>query len=281
MPSIYFEDNACVNYKLQIRRFRDYFIANDWTETNNPKKADIIFIGTCAAFDILEEESLQCLKEMNKLGKKVIAYGCLTTFNSAGVEKVHNGLIIPAWKPEDVATLIENPKVKLEDIPLETVFRSIEDYRIYDLSKRYVNICLGCPFNCTYCPHKLGIGPLKSRSFEEILQQIRDLVKEEVKTVVLVGNEVGAYGIDIGTTFPKLLKSVMEIGTSFDIHVSQLHPAWVLKYWDELLQLLSNTRVSDIQILIQTTSKRLLRLMKRPQNTEKVLDFLQQIRKKK
>jgi MiaB/RimO family radical SAM methylthiotransferase len=280
MPLIYFKDNVCVNYKLQTRRFRDYFISNDWVETNNPKDADLIFIGTCAAFDILENESLKTLEEMNKLGKKVVAYGCLTTFNRKGIKKVHKGIIIPSWEFKEVEALIKNPKVKLKNIPLETVFRSKEDYRLYNLNKRFVNICLGCPFNCSYCPHKLGIGPLKSRPFVEIIEQIRKLVKEGVKTIVLVGNEVGAYGIDIGTTYPKLLKSVMEVDTSFDVHVTQLHPAWVIKYWEELLSLLSDTRVSDIQIPIQTTSKRLLKLMRRPENTEKVLEFLQLIRKK-
>lgn len=284
MPSIYFKDNVCSNYKLQIRRFRDYFIANGWTETNDPKKADIIFVGTCAAFDILEKESLQDLKKMNKLGKKlgknIIAYGCLTTFNKKGVKKVHRGPIIPAWRIDKVELLIKDPKVKMEDVPLQTVFRSREDYRLHDPSKRFVNICLGCPFNCTYCPHKLGIGPLKSRPSKEIIKQIQDLVREKVKTVVLVGNEVGAYGLDIGATYPKLLKSIMKINPSFDIHVSQLHPAWALKYWKQLLPLLSNPRVSDIQITIQTTSKRLLKLMRRPQNTAKVLDFLRLVRKK-
>lgn len=286
MPSIYFKDNVCSNYKLQIGRFRDYFISNGWIETNDSRKADIIFIGTCAAFDILEEESLQDLKRMNELSKKlgkkveVIAYGCLTTFNKKGVKKVHHGLIIPAWRIDKVASLIKNPKIKMKDIPLKTVFRKKEDYRLYDSTKRFVSICLGCPFNCTYCPHKLGIGPSRSRPFKEIVEQIQDLAKEKVKTIVLVGNEVGAYGIDIGTTYPKLLRNVMKISPSFDIHVSQLHPAWVLKYWKELLPLLSNTRVSDIQITIQTTSKRLLRLMRRPKNTAKVLDFLQLIRKK-
>jgi tRNA A37 methylthiotransferase MiaB len=286
LPLIYFKDNTCSNYKLQIGRFRDYFISNGWKETNDPKKAGIIFIGTCAAFDILEKESLQDLKIMNKLSKEsgrqtqVIAYGCLVGFNKKGVKKVHHGLSIPTWRVDEVESLIKDPKVRIKDIPLKAIFRQKEDYRLYNPAKRFVSICLGCPFNCTYCPHKLGIGPLRSRPFKEIVGQIQDSVKEKVKTIVLVGNEVGAYGIDIGTTYPKLLRRVMDIGSSFDIHVSQLHPAWALKYRKELLPLLSNTRVSDIQIPIQTTSKRLLRLMKRPESTEKVLDFLQLIRKR-
>ena len=280
MPSIYFRDNTCSNYKLQIKRFRDFFVSNSWKETEEPKDADIIFIGTCAAFDILENESLQDLKDMNKSGKRVVAYGCLTTFNRKGVDKVHKGTVIPAWRDDQVEALIDNPMVRLKDIPLETVFRSRKDYRVYDLSKRFVNICLGCPFNCTYCPHKLGVGPLKSRPFDEIVQQIKGIVKEDVKTIVLVGNEVGAYGIDIGTTYPKLLRSVMDIGPKFNIHVSQLHPAWVFKYRRELLQLLSDPRFNDIQILVQTTSRRLLKLMNRPENTAEVLEFLKEVRKK-
>lgn len=276
---IYFKDNVCVNYKLQIERFRDYFIVNSWKETNKPEEADLIFIGTCAAFDILENESLRDLEEANKLGKKVIAYGCLTTFNREGIDRIHNGVVIPAFKGEEVEKLIENPKVKLKDIPLQTVFRCREDYRVYDPNKRYVNICLGCPFDCSYCPHKLGIGELRSRPFDEIIEQIKNLPKD-VRTITLVGNEVGAYGIDISSSYPKLLKTIMKTRPNANIHISQLHPAWVLKYWDELLKIFSDKRFTDIQILIQTTSKRLLTIMKRPEDTILTLEFLRLVRKK-
>jgi len=276
---IYFKDNVCVNYKLQIKRFKDYFIANGWKETNKVKEADLIFIGTCAAFDILENESLKDLEEVNKLGKKVIAYGCLTTFNRKGIDRIHNGVVIPAFRGKEVEKLIKNPKVRLKDIPLQTIFRCKEDYRIYDPNKRYVNICLGCPFNCTYCPHKLGIGELKSRPFDEIIEQIKGIPKN-IKTITLVGSEVGAYGIDISSSYPKLLKAIMEIRPNIKIHISQLHPAWVLKYWDELLKIFSDARFTDIQILIQTISERLLSIMNRPKDTIKIIEFFKLIRKK-
>jgi tRNA A37 methylthiotransferase MiaB len=62
--------------------------------------------------------------------------------------------------------------------------------------------------------------------------------------------------------------------------VSQFHPAGILKYYDRLLPLLQNQRVTDIQIPIQTTSDRLLKLMNRPPGTDKIGEFLREVKKK-
>jgi tRNA A37 methylthiotransferase MiaB len=279
MSFIYFTDNVCTSYKLEIKRFHDYFVANGWSIVTDPAQADLIFVGTCVAFENLERESLERLREVNQLGKQVVAYGCLTTFNPTGLAMVHDGIRIATTEAERVGSLLAEPTIRLEDIPEPSTFRSKEDYRLYDLTKRFVNTSLGCAFVCSFCPHKLGIGNLRSRPPDDIVKQIHNLVSEGVRIVVLTGSDTGAYGIDLNTTFLTLLREVLDIHAGFEIHVAQFNPAWVLKYRDGLLPLFSNPRVTDIQIPIQTTSPRLLRLMRRPCDTDRIDAFLQLVRR--
>jgi len=279
MPKVYFtEDNMCTTKKLEVKRIYDYFVANGWTVTMEMDQADIIICPTCVGWKIKEQKSLERLRMANKLGKEVVSFGCLNNFNPVGVAAVHSGICIPAQSLEQVAFLIKEPKVKFCDIPEPSTFKSKEDYRLYDLTKRYVNIVDGCSFACIYCPHRIGLGRIKSRPQQEILTQIKDLVSGGVRIVVLTGMETALYGMDIGTSYPELLRKVLEMDSCFEVHVAQFNPFGVIRYYNDLLVLFSNDRLTDIQIPIQTTSERILKLMRRPLGVEKIGGFLKIVR---
>lgn len=280
MPSIYFTpDDMCTTQKLEVKRISDYFIANRWSVATDPEAADIVLCLTCSGWEKLETISLDRLRALQHLGDKVVSVGCVNDVNPRAVAGVHHGRCIPTQRLQDVEGLIPNPDVRLSDIPEPSTFRCKEDYRLYDLTKRFVNIASGCSFSCSYCPHKIGLGPLRSRTVEDIVMQVEGLVAEGVRIVVLTGMETAFYGRDIGTYYPYLLKKVMDVDPGFEIHVAQFNPAGVLKYYDELLPLFSSTRITDIQIPVQTVSSRILRLMNRPLKVDKVGRFLKEVRK--
>lgn len=280
MSMIYFsDDDMCTTKKLEMRRIQDFFTLNDWDVTRDPDKADIVLCVTCSGWEKLELKSLETLKSLQYLGDKVVALGCVTDVNPGGVKNIHASKCVSSLQLEKIAELIPNPKVKFEEVPEPSVFRTKEDYRLYDLTKRFVNIASGCSFSCSYCRHKVGLGSRISRTEDHILKQIEELVAEGVRIVVLTGMETAYYGLDIKTNYPSLLKKVLDFNKSYEVHVAQFNPAGVLKYYDRLLPLLQNERVTDIQIPIQTTSDRLLKLMHRPQGTDKIGEFLREVKK--
>ncbi|MDD5007425.1 MAG: radical SAM protein [Syntrophorhabdaceae bacterium] len=280
MSSIYFTpDDMCTTQKLKVKRISDYFIANKWSVVTDPEAADIVLCLTCSGWEKLETISLDRLRALQYLGNKVVSVGCVNDVNPRAVAEIHHGRCISMQRLKDIEDLIPDHEVRLSDIPEPSTFRCKEDYRLYDLTKRFVNIASGCSFSCSYCPHKIGLGPLRSRTVEDITAQVEDLVAENVRIVVLTGMETAFYGRDIGTNYPYLIRKVMEVDPGFEIHVAQFNPAGVLKYCDELLPLFSSTRVTDIQIPLQTTSSRILRLMNRPLKVDKVNRFLKEIRK--
>lgn len=281
MQKVYFtKDDMCTTLKLEVKRIYDFFVANGWEITTDPVQSDIIISPSCVGWENLEKKSLERLETMNRLGKTVISLGCINHFNPEDVAKVHSGTCIPTQNLEQISALIPNASVKLLDIPEPSTFKNKEDYRLYDLSKRYVNIVTGCSFSCVYCPHRIGLGRVRSRPVEQILEQIKDLIENGVRIVVLTGMETALYGKDIGTSYPILLKRVLELDATFDIHVAQFNPIGISKYYDDLLPLFLNERVTDIQIPIQSKSSRILKLMHRPLATEKVGEFLRIVKNK-
>ena len=275
MPYVYFTpDEMCTTIKLEMRRVQDFFQANGWEVTTDPDRADLLLCLTCSGWKKLEDNSIRTLRDLQKYGDKVVSVGCVNNVNPEGIRAVHSGRCIDTHNFGHVESLIDDPEVAMAELPAPSTFRTREDYRLYDLTKRFVNIAMGCSFKCTYCPHRIGLGPLRSRTKEDILEQIEQLKQENLRILVLTGMETAYYGTDIGTTFPSLLRDVLDLEGDFDIHVAQFHPIGVTRYADELLPLFSNPRITDIQMPIQTTSNRLLKMMGRAPLPERLGSFL-------
>lgn len=279
MPSFYFTpDEMCTTLKLEMKRIHDFFMANGWKPAPGAFEADVVLCATCSGWSKLERNSLNTLASLQNIPGTLVSVGCTNEVNPGAVDGVHAGRKISTRHLQEIELLAGDIKVRFADVPAPSTFRSRDDYRLFDLTKRFVNICMGCSFSCTYCPHCVGLGKLRSRSEKDILGQVRRLVDEGVRVVVLTGMETAQYGRDIGTTFPRLLSRVLELDAGYAVHVAQFHPLGVAQYASELVALFSNGRVTDIQIPIQTTSHRLLKMMNRPPLSEHFFESLGRIR---
>ena len=67
----------------------------------------------------------------------------------------------------------------------------------------WVNVILGCNFNCTYCIVQSVRGRERSRTPKNILKEIQTLAKEEFKEITLLGQNVTAYGYDLSSNYSK------------------------------------------------------------------------------
>jgi len=260
MKKFYIKDNVCTPYKLILNRVSGYLTANGWSSVASLEQADTVIVGACAAFHSLENESVEYIKQAKEMDVELIVFGCLPNVSPESVRKFKPEHIIPSSRWEEFEKLIDNPAISMNEIEEANEFRLKEEYRLYDPGKQFVLIQTGCSSDCPYCPHKLGIGDLKSRPAKDVLRQIRSLVKKNVHTIVLTGNDTGSYGTDIGSiTFPQLLKKVLEISPK--VHLSQLNTDWFYEYQEELHPLLMNKKIKELQVLIQTLSERLLEIM--------------------
>jgi tRNA A37 methylthiotransferase MiaB len=281
MKKIFFTgDEMCTMRKLAVSRVQDFYIKNNWVVAENPAEADLIAVLTCSGWTELEYNSLKNLSELQKYGGKVVCVGCTNEANPQEVKKIHSGETVSGRNIEDLARFVENPAVPFEQIQHASTFRRKEDYRLYDLTKRFVNIAEGCGFSCVYCTHKPGLGPQRSRPMDSIIDQIENMIRDhEVKTIVLTGMETSLYGRDIGVSYPDLIEAVLALDERYKIHVAQFTPSGAVLYGERLLKSFTNKRVADIQIPIQSTSSRILKMMKRPRYQDELYEFLSQVRK--
>lgn len=279
MKKFYIKDNVCTPYKLMLHRMSNYLKANEIVATTELKNADMLIIGTCGAFKSLEDEAvgfIEDAKKNMKEGAELVVYGCLVGIDAPRVRSYSPGRIIASSNWHGIEGLVKEPKVPFKDISQVTEFRGKEDYRLYDPGKQFILLQTGCSSNCPYCPHKMGIGGLKSIPKDYILSQVDQLGKE-IHTICLAGNDTGSYGTDIGTTFPELLKEIME-RSGIPVHLSQVNLDWLHVYREELWPILMNSQIREFQVLIQSTSNRVLRLMERKPVITELIPYLRSLR---
>ena len=278
------EDDMCTTQKLNLARVQKWIEANDGAVVEDPAAADKILCMTCNGWALLETRSYDRIKELDsKFHDKMVVMGCVVDSHPGKVNEIFSGPTVRTRSKEalsfaGIQDLFPDFKIPLTQIPAQSTFRRKEDYRDYNLSKRFINIAEGCSFSCTFCTHKPGLGPRRSREFDDIMTQVEKCVEDGVKIINLMGMETALYGKDVGSSYPALLREILNFSDTYEVHVAQFNPHGIHYYYDDLLALFSNPRVSDIQVPIQSTSTRLLKMMNRKNFADEVGPFFTAVR---
>ena len=278
------EDDMCTTQKLNLARVQKWVEANGHQVIEDVDQADKVLCMTCNGWSLLEQSSYDRIKKLSPdHADKMIVMGCVVDSHPGKVAEIWQGPTVRTrsdvpYSFQGIETHFPDFQIKLSDIPAQSMFRRKEDYRDFNPARRFINIAEGCSFNCTFCTHKPGLGNRRSRPLDEIIGQIDQCVKEGVRIVHLMGMETALYGRDVGSSYPEMLKAVLEYDDSYEIHVAQFNPDGIDRYYDELLPLMQNRRVRDIQTPIQSTSERLLKMMNRKDYTSQVGPFMKSVR---
>jgi tRNA-2-methylthio-N6-dimethylallyladenosine synthase len=170
-------------------------------------------------------------------------------------------MIIDIWKDTD--------KI-VEELPSE---------RKYTF-KSGVNITFGCNNFCSYCIVPYVRGRERSRKPEDILQEIRTLVADGVKEVMLLGQNVNSYGKNLETpvTFAQLLQEVEKIDGLERIRFMTPHPKDLS---DELIEVMKHSEkiCHHVHLPLQSGSTEILRRMNRRYTKEQYLELAKKIQR--
>lgn len=170
-----------------------------------------------------------------------------------------------------VESLWEGTTEIVEDLP---------STRKYDF-KSGVNIMFGCNNFCSYCIVPYVRGRERSRAPEDIIDEIKQLVDDGIKEIMLLGQNVNSYGktLENPISFAELLKRVSEIDGLKRIRFMTSHPKDLS---DELIDVMasSNKICKQMHLPLQSGSDRLLELMNRHYTKSDYLNIVNKLREK-
>jgi ribosomal protein S12 methylthiotransferase len=150
----------------------------------------------------------------------------------------------------------------------------------------YLKISEGCNHRCTFCIIPSMRGDLVSRPLAQVLQEAENLVKAGVKELLVISQDTSAYGVDVKyrtgfwrgrplkTRMTELCQALGELGVWVRLHYVYPYP-----HVDEVIPLMAEGKILPyLDIPFQHANARILRLMKRPASSEKVLERIRQWR---
>lgn len=280
---IFLKDNFCSPYKLAFHKLQKCLQLNDCEIVTRTEDADAVIAGVCAAFEADEERSTRILEDVlqkMKPAAQLHVIGCMVKVRPDKMPA--SAKLFFAWQQQELLdNLAPDAKIRWQDVGMPSRFRTREDYRVYNQKKQFVNVSLGCGFSCSYCPHKLGAGKLESRPFNKIKQQIQELVTQGVETIILTGIDTASYGKDTGSSFPELLEYLLDcIPDDVQVHIAQFNPEGIVDEKDRqrMVRCCQDQRVKDLQMPVQTSSPRLLALMRRNYDPLVVAQFIAKVK---
>jgi len=263
-------------------------------EPTESEEADIVIYNTCT---VRENANLRVYGRLGQLGRikknnsdMVIALcGCMMQEHDV-VEKIKKSyrfvdvifgtfnifklaeLLYSHWNSESrIIDIWEEQKDIVEDLP------TVRKYSF----KSGVNIMYGCNNFCSYCIVPYVRGREKSRSPEEIVCEIKRLVNDGVKEVMLLGQNVNSYGktLDEPVTFAQLLRMVEKIDGLERIRFMTPHPKDLS---DDLIDVMSASKkiCNHVHLPLQSGSSRILKIMNRRYTKEHYLELVERIRAK-
>ncbi len=297
---VYVNYHGCEKRKLDAQRVLNFFKANNFRYTQDPRRADFVVYMTCAFSKIHEELSLKKLIKIydrKAPHAQFIVSGCLPSINPKAVARFPDTIFIGPRELDKFDQLIA-PEVHFNQIPdpNTTIFEGHRmdstDYyaaagearREYDWAKQGFKIRIneGCLGNCAYCVTRLATRELQSKPLELILREFRSGLDEEVNSFFFTGGDSGAYGIDLGITIVHLLREVVNIPKTFKIHFHDFGVQWLINHLDDLILIFQSypEKLGCFNFPVQSGSDKILKLMRRPYTAAAVLRALQTLKQK-
>ncbi|MFN8673568.1 MAG: 30S ribosomal protein S12 methylthiotransferase RimO [Candidatus Sericytochromatia bacterium] len=256
--------------------------------THDESEADVVLVNTCGFIDASQRESVSTVLDIANSGKKVIMAGCLLErFREDKIEEkmpevsafIGTNEITNIVNVLDKVTGYERKEENILDY-FSAEF-SVPRYSTGFGSFAYVKVSEGCDHPCTFCIIPKLRGKNHSRPISSIVQEVTQLAENGINEVVLVAQDLTAYGHDLDkkqVNLTKLLEELVKIPNSPYYRLLYTYPGTITQ---ELLDLMAKEEkiLKYIDMPLQHSHTEVLKLMKRPFIEEKIEDLLLRMRK--
>ncbi len=293
MASIGFVSLGCPKALVDSEHIITSLQQRGYAISPNYQDADLVIVNTCGFIDAAVTESLDAIGEALKDNGRVIVTGCLgKRENSAGdnlVATVHPR-ILGVTGPHQTQEVMDLVSTHLPiDRPTRPIHLPAQGTKLTPKHYAYLKISEGCSHSCSFCIIPDLRGPLVSRPLKDILAEAKILLDAGVKELLVVSQDTSAYGVDrknkaefIGTqsiraNFPNLVEQLSVLAAPYAAWV-RLHYVYPYPSVKEVIPLFGKVVVPYLDMPLQHAHPEVLKRMKRPANSEKMLERISEWR---
>lgn len=279
---------GCSKNDIDSGQMRGVLDESRFAFTDQVEEAEVIVVNTCGFIDAAKEESIDTildlakLKEIGKLETLLLA-GCLAQrYPEELLEAIPeaDGILGPGH-----IRSINEAIVEAEDHEKPIYASSLENNYLEDARREevsvteYVKISEGCNNRCSYCIIPYLKGNNRSRSMENIVDEIRYLVENGTREVILIGQNTTDYGIDLYGRYAlvDLLKALRSIDDLRWVRILYAYP----DHFDDALieEMKENPKILPyIDIPIQHVADSVLKRMNRKTDRRAIETLITRLR---
>lgn len=283
MPKLHLISLGCnknlVDSEIMLGRLQNYDITDDISD------ADVIIVNTCGFIKSAKEESIQTILEMHearKNGSLLVVTGCL-------MQRYKDELMKELPEVDLFTGVADYDKIdeiilKKQNLFSPQTYLQANEERVITGSNyhAYIKISEGCNQKCSFCAIPTFKGKLKSRSLENIVNEVKNLVKKGYYDFSFLSQDSSSYMRDHGVSdgLINLIDEIEKINGVRSARILYLYPSTTSK------ELISRIIASPIfhnyfDMPIQHISENMLKIMKRGSGAKKIKELLNLMRNAK
>jgi ribosomal protein S12 methylthiotransferase len=267
------ETLGCPKNQVDTDKLTGTMLAGGLVPAGAPEDADLVVVNTCAFIEEARRESVDVILD-------------LAERKATGAELVVTGCMAERYGDELASALPEADAVVGFGVPVTlgpTRAPSVPSFDLLNLARppaaapwAYVKVAEGCDRACGFCAIPSFRGRQRSRAFDSVLAEVSGLASGGVREIVLVAQDLAAYGRDQGKGTRAIVPLVESVASLVDrVRLLYLYPSDLT---DGLIEAICATGVPYFDLSLQHASGRLLRRMRRWGDGGRFLSRIERIR---
>ncbi|WP_247741861.1 30S ribosomal protein S12 methylthiotransferase RimO [Endozoicomonas sp. G2_1] len=277
---------GCPKNLVDSERILTQLRTEGYDVVNNYDDAELVIVNTCGFIDSAVQESLDTIGEALSENGKVLVTGCLGAKEDEITEIHPNVLgVTGPHAYEEVLNQVHQHVTKPKHNPFIDLVPD-QGVKLTPKHYAYLKISEGCNHRCTFCIIPSMRGDLDSRPVGDVLGEAKRLANAGVKELLVISQDTSAYGVDVkhkmdffdGIPVKTHMKALCQELAKQGIWV-RLHYVYPYPHVDDIIPLMAKGEILPyLDIPFQHANKRILKLMKRPGSSDRVLERIKKWR---
>ena len=253
--------------------------------------ADAYIINTCSVTENADNKFKVFVNKALKINPNafVAAIGCYAQLKPKELLSVKGvDLVLGASEKFNIVNYLKNIDQDFSKLDhscnINDVESFTETYSINSRTRAFLKVQDGCDYKCSFCTIPLARGKSRSNSIENVVKNVKEIISNGIKEIVLTGINLGDFGKQKSgnpktkENFLKLIKTLDKIDGVERFRVSSIEPNLLT---DEIISFISNSNrfVPHFHIPLQSGSDEILKKMRRRYKTDLYRSRVDLIRK--
>ena len=276
---------GCKVNSYESEFMKELLINHGYIYNENEKTSDIVIVNTCSVTNTADNKCKKTIRSVRRDNENsiLVVCGCTAENHREELNDLNIDILIGNTDKSKIVEMIEEFKdtnkkyIKFYD-ERRKEFEDMNVESFSDLTRAYVKIQDGCNNYCAYCIIPYVRGSIRSKKFDEAVQEIKTLVSKGHKEIVFTGINTGAYGKETGLyDLTDLIREISKIDGLERIRVSSIEITEIDDKFIEEMRI--NPKLcAHLHVSLQSGSERVLQVMNRKYTKAEYLEKISKLK---